>query len=315
MRQGFAFRSGHCCALILHAAVSLWVAGCGTTRERQATEQLVMSDAVDRSVARLDFRPLSGQKVYLDTSYLRHVKGEGFVNSEYVISSMRQQIVAAGCLIQDTLADADIVIEARLGTLGLDDHSVTFGLPENNAISSAVSLIPNAPSVPAIPEVAFGRRDAQEGAAKVAAFAYERETRQPIWQSGVNYSLASARDTWIFGVGPFQGGSIRDDTKLAGSKLKLPFSIADRRSSPAYQRPAVDYTAEIAFHNGLPAEDSFPADGSGDDASDAPGGMEWPVESIAEKPQSTPNAARLNHPVRIADASEQEREFEKGTRR
>ena len=125
-------------AVLFVAAIS----GCGTTRIRQATEQLVMSDAVDRSVSRIDFRPLSGQKVYLDSTYLRHVKSDNFVNAEYVISAMRQQIVASGCLIQDTLSDADIVIEARIGTLGLDDHRVTFGLPENNAISSAVALIP-----------------------------------------------------------------------------------------------------------------------------------------------------------------------------
>ena len=309
LRPDFTFPDGRCRAGVILGLLCLAGAGCGTTRERQATEQLVMSDAVDRSVSRLDFRPLSGQKVYLDTSYLRHVKGQAFVNSEYVISSMRQQIVAAGCLIQDTLADADIVIEARLGTLGLDDHRVTFGLPENNAISSAVALIPNAPSVPSIPEVALARRDAQEAAAKVAAFAYERETRQPVWQSGVNYSLATARDTWVFGVGPFQGGSIRDDTKLAGSKLKLPFPVADNKSSPAYQRPSVDYTAEIAFQNGRPTKE--PPD---DDGSDAPGGMEWPVESIAEIPQATPNAT-LDGPVRISDVSEQEREFQKGVRR
>tara|TARA_R110002049_G_scaffold285698_3_gene466890 strand:+ start:44135 stop:45016 length:882 start_codon:yes stop_codon:yes gene_type:complete len=284
----------------------LTIVGCGTTRERQATEQLVMSDAVDRSVSRLDFRPLTGQKVYLDTSYLRSVKGEGFVNSDYVISAMRQQIVAAGCLIQDTLGDSDIVIEPRLGTLGLDDHRVTFGLPENNAISSAVALIPNAPSIPAIPEVALARRDAQEAAAKVAAFAYDRRTREPIWQSGVNYSLATAKDTWVFGVGPFQGGSIREETKLAGSKLKLPFSVAHNLAQQNYERPAVEYTAQVAFNDGWPTTDP-----TGNPIAvpkpPAPSGMEWPVESIAEKPADASGGDKKESPVRIADSAKPER--------
>ena len=47
-----------------------------------------------------------------------------------------------------------------------------------------------------------------EAAAKIAAFAYDRETRTPLWQSGVNSSLATAKDTWVLGVGPFQGGTI-----------------------------------------------------------------------------------------------------------
>ena len=270
-----------------------------------------MSDAVDRSVSQIDFRPLSGQKVYLDTSYLRHVKGESFVNSEYVTSALRQQIVASGCLIQDTLADADVVIEARLGTLGLDDHRVTFGLPENNAISSAVSLIPNAPSIPAIPEVALARRDAQEAAAKVAAFAYNRHTRQPIWQSGVNYSLATARDTWVLGVGPFQGGSIRDDTKLAGSKIR--FNVGDGivAKQPEYARPKVDYTAEIAFDEGWPVGQPR-KDAAGSQplkVPQPPGGMEWPSEAVAE------NAPNAEDPVRISDAAVQEKEFKKGMKR
>ncbi|MCA9246652.1 MAG: hypothetical protein KDA42_06035, partial [Planctomycetales bacterium] len=55
------------------------VSGCGTTRQNSATEQLLLSDAVDRSVARIDFAPLTGKKVYLDTQYVQPVKQGGFV--------------------------------------------------------------------------------------------------------------------------------------------------------------------------------------------------------------------------------------------
>ena len=110
------FVSHRCYLLPLLPTLMLLVVGCGTTRSYTATEQLVMSDAVDRSIAQLDFRPLSGSKVYLDTSYLRHVKGEGFVNAEYVTSALRQQIVAAGCLIQDANTEAEIVIEVVEGS-------------------------------------------------------------------------------------------------------------------------------------------------------------------------------------------------------
>ncbi len=236
---------------VLSAALLLAV-GCGTTREYKATQQLVMSDAVDRSVSTIDFRPLSGRKVYLDTSYLRHVKGEGFVNSEYVTSALRQQILAAGCLIQDSSAESEVVIEARIGTLGADDHRVTFGIPENNAFASAASLIPGAPNIPSLPEIAVARREAREAAAKIAAFAYNRETRAVIWQSGVDSAQATARDTWVLGIGPFQGGTIRDQTKLAGSKLR--FGEKSSTGSPArfFERPHVDYTAEIRFKDGWP---------------------------------------------------------------
>lgn len=241
-----------CLLIFTLLCLSASLVGCGTTREFTATQQLVMSDAVDRSIEKIDFRSLSGQNVYLDTSYLRHIKGEGFVNAEYVTSSLRQQIVASGCKIQDSAQEADIIIEARVGTLGWDDHRITFGVPENSAIASAVSLIPGAPNLPTIPEIALARRDAREAAAKVVAFAYERDSRTPVWQSGVNSSLSTAKDTWVMGVGPFRGGSIREQTQLAGSVLK--FGEKSATGSPArfFDRPSVDYTAETRFRNGEP---------------------------------------------------------------
>ncbi|WP_372717119.1 DUF6655 family protein [Novipirellula sp.] len=233
------------------------VAGCGTTKEQLATQQLVLSKAVDSSIAGIDFRPMSGRTVYLDTSYLKTSKDLGFVNADYVTSSLRQQIVAAGCLLQDTSKDADIIVEARIGTLGADDHRVTFGVPENNSLSSAASLLPNAPSLPSIPEFALARRDSREGAAKIAAFAYERESRKAIWQSGIRESSATARDTYVLGIGPFQSGSIRERTKLAGSKY-LRFGGAADRDSPHenFARPPVNYTAETRFQDGWPVFDS-----------------------------------------------------------
>ena len=248
------FVSHRCYLLPLLPTLMLLVVGCGTTRSYTATEQLVMSDAVDRSIAQLDFRPLSGSKVYLDTSYLRHVKGEGFVNAEYVTSALRQQIVAAGCLIQDANTEAEIVIEARIGTLGQDDHRVTFGVPETNVLASAAALIPGAPTIPRTGELAFARREAREAAVKVAAFAYDRETRTPVWQSGVDSSVATATDTWVMGIGPFQGGSARGHTKLAAG-LRFGAKSDTGSTKKFFERPAVDYTAETRFQNGEPIFD------------------------------------------------------------
>ncbi|WP_345683944.1 DUF6655 family protein [Novipirellula caenicola] len=238
-------------------AIATAVTGCGTTQEQLATQQLVLSKAIDRSVAGIDFRPLSGRKVYLDTSYLRQAKDVGFVNADYVTSSLRQQIAAAGCLLQDTNKDADIIVEARIGTLGADEHRVTFGIPENNGLSSAASLLPNSPSLPAMPEFSLARRDSREGAAKIAAFAYERDSRQVVWQSGIRESNATARDTYVLGIGPFQSGSIRERTKLAGSKY-LRFGGTVHKDSPQqnFARPPVNYAAETRFQDGWPVFDS-----------------------------------------------------------
>jgi hypothetical protein len=90
--------------------------GCGTTKTQEATEQLTLSSAVDNSIAAIDFRPLTGQKVFFDDTYIKNHKTPSVVNADYVISSMRQQIMAAGCLLQEKIETADIVIEGRVGT-------------------------------------------------------------------------------------------------------------------------------------------------------------------------------------------------------
>jgi hypothetical protein len=126
------------------------VSGCGTTKGQVATEQMVVSDAVDRSVASINFRRLAGKRVYLDTQYMKSVKGPGFVNSDYIVSSLRQQMVAAGCRLEEKPDEADYIVEARVGALGTDQHDVTYGIPASTALSSAASLVPNAPAIPLI---------------------------------------------------------------------------------------------------------------------------------------------------------------------
>jgi hypothetical protein len=214
-------------------------AGCGTTQSQLATQQLLMSDAVDRSVAKIDFSGLRGKKVFLDDRYMQNIKGIGFVNSEYFVSALRQQMFAAGCQLQETVQTAEIIVEGRIGGLGNDGHEVTYGVPPSKTLSSATSVLPNVPDVPVLPEIAFAKRNDQLGAAKVAVFAYDKETRTPLWQSGTSVAMSDAKNTWVLGIGPFQRGTIYKGTLFAGERLKLP--LARRDAKP-------DTENDIAFH-------------------------------------------------------------------
>ncbi len=193
----------------------VWVAGCGTVKSRSATEQLLISDAVDRCVAQLDFTPLAGQKVFFETRYLQSVKGTGFVNADYIIRSLRQQMVAAHCLLEETPEQANYVVEARVGALGSDDQEVNYGLPSSNALSTAATLLVSAPMVPAVPEISLARRNDFLGAAKLAVFAYDYRTKRPVWQSGVAKGESTAKAIWLFGAGPFQRGTLYEQAQVA----------------------------------------------------------------------------------------------------
>ena len=224
-------------ALICLPAIFLGV-GCGTTKSRVATQQMLISAAVDECIANIDFRPLAGKKIFFDTAYLNNVKGMGFVNADYIISSLRQQMIAADCRLQEKEDTADFIVEARVGTLGVDGNDIVYGLPASTGLSTAASLLPNAPPIPAIPEISIARKQAEQGAAKVAVFAYDKETRSPVWQSGLSHAKSSAQDFWMFGAGPFQRGSIYEKTQFAGQELRIP-RIGDRGDYESQPRVAL----------------------------------------------------------------------------
>jgi len=225
------------------------VVGCGTTKNQTATEQLLMSDAVDVAVARIDFTPLSGQRVYLDTGFIKDYKGVGFVNSNYIISSLRQQLTACGVLLLEKEEEADFIVEARIGALGSDIHEVSFGIPSTaplSAVTSAVSTLAQVPAIPGIPELSVARRKEDMAAAKVVAYCYERESRQRVWQSGISVGHSDSKDLWLFGAGPFHKGAIHNgEVKFAGSGLDVPLLsgkqfnpvMASYRQEALYKHP------------------------------------------------------------------------------
>ena len=75
------------------------LAGCGTTRSsdtaRTATEQLLMSTAIDKAVNEMNLQPLSGKEVYLDTDRLN-----GFADQNYLVSTLRQAMFANGVTLK-----------------------------------------------------------------------------------------------------------------------------------------------------------------------------------------------------------------------
>lgn len=239
------------CLLFLSVAC-----GCGATKSYTATDQLLMSDAVDSTISKIDFRPLGMQKVFLDTTYTaaagKAVPGVpqpmNLVTSDYVISALRQQMVAAGCLLAEKKEDADIICEVRCGALGTDGHSVVYGIPASNALGGVGSLIPGAPAaIPAIPELAFAKRDLKSAATKVAVFAYDRVTREPIWQSGIAQAGSNARDTWFMGIGPWQYGTIYRGTRFAGKRIKGTGVEEIRTEFAANQINGVDHREGFLF--------------------------------------------------------------------
>lgn len=215
-------------AVCTRTTASLWLAisllaGCGATKSYVATEQLLLSDAVDSSVEQLDFTPLAGQRVFLDTEYVSTVRsktGLGLVGHEYIISSVRERMLMAGCQLCTERDKADTIAELRLGAMATDGHSLVFGLPATNQVSSI--QVDGSRLIPTLPEISMAKRESMTGGAKVAVFAYDRVTREAVWQSGVAHATSDASDTWVLGIGPRQHGSIHEHDQASGREQDRP---------------------------------------------------------------------------------------------
>ncbi len=268
------FRQRYCAVAFVAAPLALAL-GCGTTRlsdsARTATEQLLISTAVDRAINQIDLEPMTGKSIFFDTQYLA-----GTTDEKYVTSSLIQHLLSYGCILKEKREDADYVLVARSGAVGTNRHDVMVGVPSVNLPS--ITAITGVPS--SIPEIPFAKTTEQTGVAKLALFAYNRQSGRAYWQSGVFPVASNAKDTWFLGAGPFQQGSIYDGTNFAGSRLIKPF-----RSKPQVEppKPRIPVTAEAIFSEPtimadksatpVPADDKSAratAPGSGDRAASGP---------------------------------------------
>ena len=200
--------------------------GCGTTRvsdtARTATEQLLISHSIDDTVSRLDFRVLAGKRVYLDAQYL-----DGVTDKGYLISSLRQQLLACGCLLQEERKRATYVIEARAGSVGTDRNDMLIGVPQ----MSIPSVMPGIPGA-MIPEIALAKKSNRRAVAKVAVFAYNRISGDPVWQSGTLEAVSRERDSWLCGAGPFRRGSLHRGTEFDEQRFVVP--LLDKKNGDAH---------------------------------------------------------------------------------
>ena len=232
--------------------------GCGTTKwsdtSRTATEQLLISDSMDRAVAKLDFRAVAGKKVYLDSTPL-----SGVTDSAYLVSMLRQHMLAHGCLLKADREQADYVVEVRAGAVGTDRREVMFGVPATNV--PAMVPVQGMPS--SIPEMPLAKKTEQRAVTKIAVFAYNRRTGRPVWQSGVVPVESKAKDVWVLGAGPFQRGTIYEGTKFAGEKLSIPLIAPGEDDngrvgdvSVAEEAYFAEPHEQLAEDQGKPKEDS-----------------------------------------------------------
>jgi hypothetical protein len=100
-----------------------------------------------------------------------------------------------------------------------------------------------------IPEIPLVKRTDQMGVAKLAVFAYHRDSGLPVWQSGLASETSEAKDIWVLGAGPFQKGTIYEGFVFAGQKLELSNPLVRRTPAVDEEEEAVSLTQERTFED------------------------------------------------------------------
>ncbi len=233
--------------LLVCVTVFLVSGGCGTTRwtdsTRTATEQLLITDAIDDAVGRLNLDVLAGRDVYFDPQYL-----EGTVDKNYLVSSLRQHLLASGCILRESREEATFVVEARSGAVGTDRHDVMIGVPSVNV----PTFLPTPLALPAsIPEIPLAKNTKQRGVVKLGVFAYNRKTGRRVWQSGIEPVASFAKDSWLLGAGPFRKSTIDEGTSFVGDALPLVGEKQNEEQKNSDKQIRVSLVAEQIFRDGF----------------------------------------------------------------
>jgi hypothetical protein len=206
----------------------LIVSGCTTARQsntaRTAREQLLISNAVDQALAKVDFAAFQGQRVLVEEKYL------DCTDKGYVIGSIRHRLMLNGAAIATKPEEADVVMELRSGGVGTDDADSYLGIPQ-------IVL----PGMLTLPEVKLVTRTRQSALAKIGMVAYDAKNHQLLGAGGVSSSLSDDNNLFVLGVGPFQSGSARQELN------ETTFRRADQPNQPI--------PATVAFHTSLESPD------------------------------------------------------------
>lgn len=154
------------CALLLSV-----LTGCSggirhTTTARAAEEMLLVSTAAERAVDAYPAEHLSGKRVWIDESFFDSV------DKNYVISCVRERIVTAGARLESSPDEAELILELRNATLGVNDPSWLIGIP-------ALPLGTSTEAMVVTPELSLGY-DPQKGWAKFQFWTYSAATGETL---------------------------------------------------------------------------------------------------------------------------------------
>jgi hypothetical protein len=223
--------------ILVALSLTFIVAGCASSitsnTARTAKEQMLLSNAVEKSLSKVDFSPLTGQQVYVEEKYLE------CVDKPFVVGSIRHQVMRSGGRLVAAADAADVVMELRSGGVGTDTSEAFLGTPE-------IAL----PGILTIPEIRLAERKTQYGYAKLGLVLYDAKNLEVLGNGGMSLAQSDDNNWFFFGAGPFQNGSIKQDVAMAQQPRRgksngpIPTMVAfDTRNQQSEDVPDIQFAS------------------------------------------------------------------------
>jgi hypothetical protein len=153
--------------LVVLCLAALAASACTMQRDtqpvRSASEQLIISTAIERAVAQLKFEVPAGTRVFVETAYF-----DGYDN-KYATGTVRDRLLREGVRLVPDRGAADAVVELRAGALSVDERAILLGIP---SFELPVPLAGQAKT----PELALFKKADRLGVAKIAATTFDAKT-------------------------------------------------------------------------------------------------------------------------------------------
>ena len=176
-------------------ATALLMCGCAepniTRTGRNAIEQLVLTTAADRTIGKMSFRSLKGEKVRIDYTNMTPQ-----VDKNYIQGILENRISATGAIIALKPEEAKYVLRPVCATFATEDDKIMFGTPQ------LPIPIPEAGISVIIPELPLFKRVRRFGYCKLSVEILEAKTNKLVKVEGPFISGA-INTNWVVLFFPF----------------------------------------------------------------------------------------------------------------
>ena len=143
-----------------------------TTTARTATEQALLSQAAEATVAELEVGDLRGKSFFVKPDHFEAFDGK------YVLALLHRKLLAAGMLAADKEEEAQVLVYPAVANAAIDERAFMIGIPELPLAIPGVGALP-------LPELALFKREIQRGRNRMHVFGKHAESDALAFESPI----------------------------------------------------------------------------------------------------------------------------------